>query len=459
MENQPNNFNNLNEGSVNVPVTETNEQNAPSQAAELNTTPEQQVNQPVQNQPAYPNPNEAQYTPNIYTAPYYTAPAVPYNQTITSNMQQMSQSPSAIYNNCCNGTTPQYHYGAPLNTINLNNAYYLEHQQKLLMKKQAEKKIRGISNISGAALIACLIVAFLFSFILLVPSVSKFYDTLTGSSFINMIYSLIVVGGTFLVFKGFFKQHSKEQSLQTGGIDPYEFKTSLSAPKNGFQAALLVFISFGGCMFANYFSTIIISFLSTLGLHSTYNSIENPQTATEILLLFIATAIIPSLVEEYAIRGVLLSNLRRYGNGFAIIASAVMFGIFHGDASQIPFAFICGLFFGYAVIATGSIWTGIIVHIMNNSLSCISSVLLQVADEEVANTFFYTVSIGGIILAICCVFIYYFLFKDDGVLVFKGDANELTTAQKLKKFFTSPVMIVAIVLYFAQALTTLTTKS
>lgn len=451
MENQPiNNFTNLNTDSQGTNGADINTQNAPQNEPVLNNTPPQ--TNPYQ---AGVNPaQENQYT-QTHTAPYYTAPAVPYNQTITQNTQQ---SPSAIYNNNCNGTAPQYHYGAPMNTINFNNAYYQEHQQKLLLKRQAEKKIRSISTISASSLIAFLLVAVMFAFVLDIQAIALFRNSsLSASSFIDMIYTLIVVGGTFAVFKGFFKQHSKQQSLQTGGVDPYEFKTSLSAPKNAFQAALLVFISFGGCMLANYFSSIITSFLSSFGLESTYSSIENPQSVTDAILMFISVAIVPSLIEEYAMRGVLLSGLRRYGNTFAIVASAILFGVFHGNVSQIPFAFVCGLFFAYAVIATGSIWTGIIVHIMNNSLSCISSILIQVADEEAANTFFYTVSIGGIILALCCAVIYYYVFKDDGVFVFKGDAIELTTGQKLKKFFANPVMIITILIYLAQALLLTTT--
>jgi hypothetical protein len=89
----------------------------------------------------------------------------------------------------------------------------------------AEKKIRNIGNLSGALLIACLLVAFFFSFALVIPSVHSFYNSgLSGQSFVNVIYTLVVVGGTFWVFGYFLRQHATNQTIETGGVDCYSFK-------------------------------------------------------------------------------------------------------------------------------------------------------------------------------------------------------------------------------------------
>ena len=481
MENTENNvFNSLNTEDA---VQEAEPSVQPAEA-EQNNAENVQNTTPVNVPPAMSGQYPPQYYPGVYNAPYYTAPSTPYNQGYTQP-QQMTQSPAEIYKNTCQGTAPQYHYGVPVNP-GFNNAYYQEQQEKFMQKKKAEKKIRRIGNISGALLIACMIVAFFFSVSLFIPSISNLYDSgLSGQSFINMIYTLVVVGGTYLLFAKFFRQHGIQQAAENGGVDAYSFKTKYSAPKNPLKTFLLIMISFGGCMLANYVSSIILTALETVGLYSTYSSLEEPKNVADIVLMVISVAIVPALVEEFALRGVLLSNLRRYGNAFAIVASAFIFGIFHGDVAQIPFAFICGLFFAYAVIATDSLWTGIIIHAMNNALSCISSVLMQVADEETANAFFYLVSVGGILIGIICVFIYVAMYKggmlrqnaspydvavtrklsevfnspisaeDDSVLAYKGDANEFTAGQKIAKFLTSPVMIAAIILYLLQSLTTL----
>ncbi len=447
MDNQPNNY-------TPIPTQENNETTpvntgaAPAGTAQGNT----QAYTPPYNGQATPYGQAPTYTPNT---PYYTPPAQPYNSGYAN---QGSPSPSQIYYAQQNGA-PQYHYGAPTPGVAFNNDYYVQQREAYNKKKNAERKIRGIGNLSGAAMIGCMIVALIFSIVLLIPPVMEVYESsFAGTSLINMFYTLIVVGGTMAVFGIFFKRHAQAQAREYDGINVYEFTTKFTAPKDKLQAALLIVISFGGCMLANYISSILLTILESFGLYSTYNSIQDPKTISDLIVFCLSVAVMPALIEELAVRGILMSHLRRYGNGFAIIASAIFFGVFHGDAAQIPFAFICGLFFAYTVIATDSLWPGIIIHAMNNSLSCISSVLMQVADEETANMFFYVVSIAGIVLGGLCLLLYRKLYKDDGVLKFQGDAIELTMGQKVGKFLTSPLMIVAIILYLLQSLLTLTTQ-
>ena len=68
------------------------------------------------------------------------------------------------------------------------------------------------------------------------------------------------------------------------------------------------------------------------------------------------------------------------------------------------------------------------------------------------------IGLAGIVIGGLCLLVYRKLFKNDGVLKFQGDAIELTTGQKIGKFLTSPLMIVAIVVYLLQSLLTLTTQ-
>ena len=74
------------------------------------------------------------------------------------------------------------------------------------------------------------------------------------------------------------------------------------------------------------------------------------------IVYFIMVAVVPPLTEELAIRGVIMQPLRRYGDRFAVVASAVLFAVLHGNLIQAPFAFIAGLGIGYAVCITGSLW-------------------------------------------------------------------------------------------------------
>ncbi|MBR0536381.1 MAG: CPBP family intramembrane metalloprotease [Clostridia bacterium] len=420
-------------------------------AQSQNTIPPQQPIQTAYPQPVYtaqypPHFTNGAYPPPSYTPRYNPAPSIP-----------AGQSPSAIYYANQNGA-PQYHYGAAIPNVAFNNEYYEEQRKKFEKRREAEKKIRTIGNITGAILLAYLFISNMISLLFFFDSVSDFYDaSLNGKSFFNMIYSFIVVGGTMLGAAIFLKKHAKNQAKLTDGVDVFSFSSKLSAPKNPLKTTLLIIMSFGGCMLANFFTNIIFTIFSMFGIYSSYTSNEYPTTIMEIIMLVVSTAVIPALIEEYTSRGILMSHMRRYGNTFAIFASAFFFGVMHGTAAQIPFAFICGLFFAYSVIASESLWTGIIIHALNNSLSCIYSVLMTLADEETADTFYSVTSIGVILLGIAAFLIYYKLYKDDGVFKFKGDANELTDGQKIGTFLKSPVLIVATAVYFIQSIFTLTT--
>ena len=411
--------------------------------------------QPQYNQPYNQQPNgytAPQGTP--YQVPQYTPessqayPRTPYGGYTANNVQQ---TPSVIYNNTRTGNAPQYHYGNPMGAM-MDNNYYLEQQEKIRKRRLKEKEIRKTGNIAGLSLIFTLFVALAFSAILLIPSFSElYYSGVGGQSFFSIFHSILVVGGVFFVLRQYLKKNIDRKTLKP----KYTVKINYGMPKNPAKTALLVFISVGGCLLANYLSSFILAFLQILGIESTYSSLQEPSGALEIIMMFIATALIPPLVEEYSMRGVTMSFLSKHGKTFAILASAYMFGIFHGTVAQIPFAFMCGLFFGYAVFASGSLWTAVIIHLINNSLSCVSSIIIKEFDESAGNIFFYISTSVFIILGFICLGIYIKNYKQADIKCFKPEDDDLPLKTKFAKFLSSPAMIMATILYFVQALTTL----
>ena len=77
------------------------------------------------------------------------------------------------------------------------------------------------------------------------------------------------------------------------------------------------------------------------------------------------------------VRGVVMQSLRRFGDGFALITSSLLFMLLHQSLLQYPNALLMGLFIGYAVLYTGSIWTGVILHLVNN----VSVLILMVVER------------------------------------------------------------------------------
>ena len=94
-------------------------------------------------------------------------------------------------------------------------------------------------------------------------------------------------------------------------------------------------------------------------------------TAT-LLLGAVATPI----GEELAYRGVLANALDRYGPWVAVLGSAVVFAFTHGINPVTPVAFVTGVVAALLLRKTGSVWPGVCVHLMNNTLSTLLSVLV-----------------------------------------------------------------------------------
>jgi membrane protease YdiL (CAAX protease family) len=216
----------------------------------------------------------------------------------------------------------------------------------------------------------------------------------------------------------------------------------------------VVFMALGFCAFGNIAAERISHLFSIVGIDfSTYVS-PTPNGLFEISFALLATAVTPALVEEFAMRNVVMQPLRKYGNVFAIIASALIFGVFHGTPSQIPFAFLCGLFLGYAVIATDSLWSGVIIHSIVNGLSCFYYVFFYFTDEDTADTIYGITCLVIAAIGFIALLVYISKYKEDFKrIVSKNGLEDYTLKQKLSKFIFAPAMLIAIIIFLIQAIT------
>lgn len=141
----------------------------------------------------------------------------------------------------------------------------------------------------------------------------------------------------------------------------------------------------GGCMAANMVNSYILSFLSRWGV-----TIPDPpkmieSTPISFLLGLLVMAVLPALLEEMVFRGYILQTVRPYGEWFAILISALLFSLIHGNIRQIPFAFIVGIFLGWLYVATDNIWLPIAVHFTNNAISTVLEYVGFYVEEQVQN--------------------------------------------------------------------------
>jgi sodium transport system permease protein len=111
--------------------------------------------------------------------------------------------------------------------------------------------------------------------------------------------------------------------------------------------------------------------------------------------LLIAFAVLPAICEEIAFRGFILSGLsRKHPVGRAIVISSILFGVFHMMPQQMLTASLLGLLLGLLAIRSGSIFPGMLYHVLHNGLLVVQGAALE---EE---GYGLLVTLGGALAAI-----------------------------------------------------------
>jgi len=93
----------------------------------------------------------------------------------------------------------------------------------------------------------------------------------------------------------------------------------------------------------------------------------NVDTVGGLLLNMVVVALIPAIGEEMTFRGVLQQSLTRKMNPHvAILLSAAIFSFIHFQFYGFLPRMFLGVLLGYMFYITGSLWTSILMHFLNN---------------------------------------------------------------------------------------------
>ncbi|AWN23701.1 CPBP family intramembrane metalloprotease domain-containing protein [Deinococcus irradiatisoli] len=91
---------------------------------------------------------------------------------------------------------------------------------------------------------------------------------------------------------------------------------------------------------------------------------------TDVWVLLLAAGFLIPLAEEVAFRGVLMRGLERArGPLLAALLSSLLFGLAHGAPAQVIAILPLAWLMARAVQHSGSLWTSVSVHILNNALA------------------------------------------------------------------------------------------
>lgn len=265
--------------------------------------------------------------------------------------------------------------------ITVMNLYgYDNPQYDLYIRQQNEKKnIRLLSNAAGLCVMGYVLIQNIISVIILLTPLGELYNTSPSvQSVITIFYSVLSLLIPFGI-AGFYLEKKT-------GTDVFKFNKPVSTPLMITAAALGFFV----CLAGNYITSVFVNVMDSAGVTLSSPEYSVPGDLGGRLVYVISVAVVPALVEEFAIRGAVLQPLRRYGDRFAILASALVFAVLHGNLIQAPFALIAGVGIGYAVCITNSIWTGILIHFCNNFYAVATEFMIaDITDEKTLNIVYY----------------------------------------------------------------------
>lgn len=91
-----------------------------------------------------------------------------------------------------------------------------------------------------------------------------------------------------------------------------------------------------------------------------------PSSFSSGIVTLIFTAFAAPVFEEIIYRHLLLRSLKPIGDTPAIILSALVFGLAHGNFDQFAYAFLSGIIFGLMAVRYDTIIPGMVLHLINN---------------------------------------------------------------------------------------------
>lgn len=128
----------------------------------------------------------------------------------------------------------------------------------------------------------------------------------------------------------------------------------------------LVCLTFG-CQLPAQLLTLALEWMANLFGGSIMEILEANAVDMDNLPMWLYVCLAAPIWEELLFRGLLLRSIEPFGKKFAIIVSAVLFGLYHGNPIQTPYAILVGLILGYVATEYNIVWA-MVLHMMNNLL-------------------------------------------------------------------------------------------
>lgn len=213
-----------------------------------------------------------------------------------------------------------------------------------------------------------------------------------------------------------------------------------------FFSLLCVFLS---AQFVFQLFAMVLEWLLNMIGFSAMTAVEMASTTGSTFSMFLYVCFIGPIAEELLFRGIVLRTLKPWGKQTAILISALVFGLFHGNVVQIPFAFAVGVVLGYVAVEYSIVWA-IVLHVINNFVMAdLLTRLLEILPEGIS-----ILLENGIFLAAAFAAVVVLIVRRKEVAAYLKENRVSRPARK--GAFTSAALIVFTVLMLLTSLLTIT---
>ena len=139
-------------------------------------------------------------------------------------------------------------------------------------------------------------------------------------------------------------------------------------------------------------------------LQQEYSQMATVLYAGPLWLEIVTTVVLAPLAEEFLFRGLCQNRLRwLFSPRQAVIAAAILFGVYHGSLLQGMYAFALGLLLGWSYERFKNIFAPILLHMSANAMS------LAMTNCTALNEFFGSTPIRlGVTVIFCGIFVAFF---------------------------------------------------
>lgn len=221
-----------------------------------------------------------------------------------------------------------------------------------------------------------------------------------------------------------------------------------------FLAALVIaiFLMYAG----NLLGAALTSFIGSLRGAAPANAVLNYALDDSLALKILFLVILAPAIEELVFRKALIDRMRPYGERLAVVTSAVLFALFHGNLSQMFYAFALGLVFGYVYCRTGRLIYSVIMHMFINFLGSVAAPAVlnnlgtteldtaQLADPAVLESVLPLALYGLLILILSVIGLVLFC-KKIGKLRFEPAEKELPRGKRFSTVYLNVGMILLVI--------------